>query len=115
MFTVHCKALPLLNTSFCIPFSYFIIVYYKKSFNDVATEEEFWQYLQGPFLGNLFPDDCYNDPAGNAPNKTNCGGILNFNTKIVSGVRFRQIRAAPMADGERRGDLGACVTVIHSI
>ena len=74
----------------------------------MATEEEFWQYLQGPFLGNMFPDDCYNNPDGNAPNKTNCGGILNFNTKLVSGVRFRQIRAAPMADGERQGDLGAC-------
>ena len=30
-----------------------------KSMMDVATEEELWQYLRGPFVGNLFPEDCY--------------------------------------------------------
>ena len=30
-----------------------------KSMMDVATEEELWQYLRGPFVSNLFPEDCY--------------------------------------------------------
>ena len=59
-----------------------------KSFNDVATPEEFWQFIQGPFMSNMFPDSCYEDAA----NVTSCGGVINFNNVIVGGIRLRQFR-----------------------
>ena len=63
-----------------------------KSFNDVATEEELWQYLKGPLKNNLFPDDCFADKI---LNKT-CIGRLYRTVYLLGGVRLRQVRSKKM-------------------
>jgi hypothetical protein len=50
-----------------------------KNFGDVASEEEFWQYLEGPFAGNMFPDE---------------GSEFFYGTAVVGSVRLRQIRVS---------------------
>ena len=73
-----------------------------KSFADVATTDEFWQYMQGPFLSNMFPDDCYGEESGNAllhpVKEASCGGIITYNNIILNGIRMRQFRTKP-SDG----------------
>ena len=65
-----------------------------KSFNDVATEEELWQFLQGPLVGNLFPDDCY----GAKDLTQACTGQAYRTVDLVGGVRLRQVRGEKMND-----------------
>lgn len=48
-----------------------------KNFGDIASEEEFWQFLTGPFSGNMFPDK---------------GSEFFYGTAVVGSVRLRQIR-----------------------
>ncbi len=48
-----------------------------KNFGDIASEEEFWQFLKGPFSGNMFPDK---------------GSEFFYGTAVVGSVRLRQIR-----------------------
>ena len=60
-----------------------------KSMMDVATEEELWQYLRGPFIGNLFPEDCYSKQ-----NSSECRGKVYRNNYLVGGVRLRQLRVS---------------------
>ncbi len=48
-----------------------------KNFGDIASEEEFWQFLKGPFSGNMFPDE---------------GSEFFYGTAVVGSVRLRQIR-----------------------
>ena len=80
-----------------------------KSFHDVATVEEFWQFMRGPMVGNLFPDDCYNAQMPRAPmNRSSCAGIINMNNLLVRGIRLRQFRMKQKtgeAGSECSGDL----------
>ena len=80
-----------------------------KSFHDVATVEEFWQFMRGPMVGNLFPDDCYNAQMPRAPmNRSSCAGIINMNNLLVRGIRLRQFRMKQKtgeAGSECHGDL----------
>lgn len=62
-----------------------------KTFHDVASEEEFWQYLTGPLAGNLFPDDCYREDVYNASNT--CVGTVYTNDLLVGGMRVMTHRA----------------------
>jgi hypothetical protein len=62
-----------------------------KSMPDVATEEELWQFLQGPFVGNLFPEDCYSKTS--AENDA-CYGKAYRSNYLIGGVRLRQLRVS---------------------
>ena len=53
-----------------------------KNFNDIESKEEFWQYLQGPFVNNLFTE-------GEGINELFDGTVL------TGAVRLRQIRVDP--------------------
>ena len=56
-----------------------------KNFNDIESKEEFWQYMQGPFVNNLFTE-------GEGINEL-------FDGTVLSGaVRLRQIRVDPDCD-----------------
>eukprot|EP00753_Platysulcus_tardus_P001175 PLAT11123.1.p1 GENE.PLAT11123.1~~PLAT11123.1.p1 ORF type:complete len:840 (+),score=465.31 PLAT11123.1:32-2551(+) len=83
-----------------------------KSFHDVATTEEFWQFVQGPLAGNLFPDDCYGgvDDATMKPAES-CAGFVYFGNRIIGGVRLRQVRVKEQSCAVPqllRGDLKGC-------
>jgi hypothetical protein len=54
----------------------------KKNFNDIESEEELWQYLQGPFVNNLFTSD-------GPPH------VLFPGTVLAGAVRIRQLRVKP--------------------
>ena len=51
--------------------------YIYKNFGDIASEEEFWQYLSGPFVGNMFPEE---------------GAEFFYGTAVIGSIRLRQIR-----------------------
>jgi len=51
--------------------------YMYKNFGDIASEEEFWQYLSGPFVGNMFPEE---------------GTEFFYGTAVIGSIRLRQIR-----------------------
>lgn len=57
-----------------------------KTFHDVATEEEFWQYLSGPLANNLFPEDCYGKD--NFMANRSCVGTVYTNTILTGGLRL---------------------------
>jgi hypothetical protein len=56
-----------------------------KNFNDIESKEEFWQYMQGPFVNNLFTE-------GEGVNELFDGTVL------TGAVRLRQIRVDPDCD-----------------
>lgn len=60
-----------------------------KKFDDVATAEEFWQFLEGPFANNVFPGDCYESPVNMSKP---CVGTLYGVNIMLGGVRMRQLR-----------------------
>ena len=69
---------------------------FKKSFADVATEEEFWQWVYGPVVGAIWSEDDSDQP----------GPILMSNI-LLGAVQFRQVRVramncSEMALGEER-------------
>ena len=57
----------------------------RKNFNDIESEEEFWQYLQGPFVNNLFTEQ-------GPPH------VLFPGTVLAGAVRLRQMRVQPQCD-----------------
>jgi hypothetical protein len=57
-----------------------------KTFEDVASIEEFWQYLEGPFLTNVFDAECRERP------ELNCVGAMQRVNFHVGDVRMRQVR-----------------------
>jgi hypothetical protein len=67
---------------------------YKKTFEDVGQIEEYWEWLRGPFMKNLFPDSKLEATGGNNTNNstnqplTNSGFVLLYN-KIVGAVQIR--------------------------
>ena len=62
--------------------------YIKKTFLDVAQVEEFWDYLEGPFRANVFPEKC-RDPKYRGDK---CLGTMLGYNHIVGTVRIRQYR-----------------------
>jgi hypothetical protein len=62
--------------------------YIKKTFLDVATVEEFWDYLEGPFRANVFPEKCRDPDYNGIP----CLGAMNDVNHLVGTVRMRQFR-----------------------
>ena len=56
-----------------------------KNFNDIESKDEFWQYLEGPFINNLFTEE---------------EGVneLFDGTVLTGAVRLRQIRVDPQCD-----------------
>ncbi len=61
--------------------------YILKTFRDVATIEEMWGYLDGPFTANVFPEACRADPS------LGCTGAMNEVNFIVGSIRVRQFRS----------------------
>ena len=58
----------------------------KKTFFDIGTVEEFWQWVDGPLVGGLYPDT---DKSKNGRN------LIDDVSTIVGSIRVRQIRAKP--------------------
>ena len=71
--------------------------YIYKNFGDIASEEEFWQYLSGPFVGNMFPEE---------------GAEFFYGTAVLGSIRLRQIRVEDSGEagcyvpGMMKSDLG---------
>ena len=68
--------------------------YIKKTFLDVATEEELWEFLEGPLRSNVFPEKCRDPEYRGDP----CLGAMHTYDHIVGVVRFRQFRVEAEAD-----------------
>ena len=62
--------------------------YNEKTFGDVATVEEAFEWMSGPLSDGLFPDEMYNG-LGVPPDKQ--GYVMSYN-KVVGKVRLRQLR-----------------------
>tara|TARA_B100000780_G_C21116069_1_gene451565 strand:- start:1009 stop:2874 length:1866 start_codon:yes stop_codon:yes gene_type:complete len=61
----------------------------RKTFLDVATTEEMWQFLEGPLRSNVFPENCRDPEYTGDP----CLGAMHTYDYIVGVVRLRQFRA----------------------
>ena len=60
--------------------------YIRKTFTDVASIEEFWDYLEGPFATNVFDAECRENL------DLNCVGAMHKVNFHVGDVRMRQFR-----------------------
>jgi len=60
-------------------------------FEDVASFEDFFEYLQGTFADVVFQDSWYNDDSFT----NNEAQWFNHNYKILGGVAMRQVRVKP--------------------
>ena len=58
----------------------------RKTFFDIGTVEEFWQWVDGPLVGGLYPDT---DVSRNGRK------LIDDVSIIVGSIRIRQIRAKP--------------------
>ena len=104
-----------------------------KNYHDVASVEEFWQFMHGPLSNGLFPADCYDQVSameagkGNAPgNATNttrlpCVGMMYSSDMLMGGVRLSTYRVkedescrAPEQMHSRLNDIGCFPTWSHS-
>ena len=65
----------------------------RKSFTDIASEDELWQYLEGPLIRNMFPPSCYQSVGEEL---SSCIGKVHRSTYLTGGIRLRQIRGAKM-------------------
>ena len=65
----------------------------KKSFHDIMTFDELWQFLEGPLISGLYWTDWYNgDPFTSTTAGLALNGRVLYNQKLVGGARLRQIR-----------------------
>ena len=62
--------------------------YNEKTFEDVATAEEAFDWMAGPLSDGLFPDELYN---GMEMPQDKRGYVMSYN-KVVGKVRLRQLR-----------------------
>jgi len=62
--------------------------YNEKTFEDVATAEEAFDWMAGPLSDGLFPDELYNGLEVPADKR---GYVMSYN-KVVGKVRLRQLR-----------------------
>eukprot|EP00003_Mantamonas_plastica_P001119 TRINITY_DN1081_c0_g1_i1.p1 TRINITY_DN1081_c0_g1~~TRINITY_DN1081_c0_g1_i1.p1 ORF type:complete len:608 (-),score=224.88 TRINITY_DN1081_c0_g1_i1:24-1847(-) len=60
----------------------------KKTFEDIGSMDEFWQWLQGPFQEAVTNDEWYNGDKFTAAEE---GFLYNYN-KLIGGIRIRQLR-----------------------
>jgi len=67
--------------------------YNEKTYLDIATTEEMFEWMGGPLMDGLFPDTLYNDQPV-PPSRR--GYVMTYN-KIVGKIRLRQLRVAPDA------------------
>jgi hypothetical protein len=56
-----------------------------KNFESIGSDEEFWQYVEGPFLGNMFPEE---------------GHEIFDGVAVVGEVRIRGIRVTDAGEDE---------------
>lgn len=61
----------------------------KKTYMDIGQVQEFWQFMHGPFVENVFPSTCY--PGGVQPSPS-CAGYIDLNNRVLGGVRIWQLR-----------------------
>jgi len=65
--------------------------YNEKTYLDIATADEMFEWMEGPLQDGLFPDALYNNqevPEGRR------GYVMTYN-KVVGQIRLRQLRIAP--------------------
>ena len=60
----------------------------EKTFNDIATPEELFDWMTGPLLEGLYPDEYYN---GMPIPADRLGYVMEYN-KLVGRIRLRQLR-----------------------
>ena len=65
--------------------------YNEKTFLDIATAEEMFDWMVGPLQDGLFPDTLYNEQPLPEDRK---GYVMTYN-RIVGKIRLRQLRVAP--------------------
>ena len=58
----------------------------KKTFFDIGTMEEFWQWVNGPLVGGLYPEDGAS---------RNGRGLIDDVSVVIGSIRMRQVRAKP--------------------
>jgi polycystin 2L1 len=57
-----------------------------KTYYDVMSHEEFWEWIEGPFVGAVYSDKWYNNDELETKNQ-----IMQYN-KILGGIQLRQAR-----------------------
>lgn len=57
---------------------------FKKTFHDVMTTQELWQWCHGPLVNAIWPDEGLAEP-----------GMMLFSNMLVGTVQFRQVRVSP--------------------
>jgi hypothetical protein len=63
----------------------------RKTFYDIANMDDWWAWLQGPFLSNMLEEEWYNgDPYSEEEKKF----VLGY-FRIVGAIRLRQLRVRP--------------------
>eukprot|EP01062_Namystynia_karyoxenos_P066368 TRINITY_DN60316_c0_g1_i1.p1 TRINITY_DN60316_c0_g1~~TRINITY_DN60316_c0_g1_i1.p1 ORF type:complete len:1559 (+),score=632.37 TRINITY_DN60316_c0_g1_i1:128-4804(+) len=69
-----------------------------KLFADIATEEEFWQWVEGPLLGGFWGEE----------DSDTATGLAQYGNMPIGAMKLRQVRVAPEAcDTTREGILKA--------
>ena len=69
--------------------------YNEKTYYDIATPEEMFDWMQGPLQDGLFPDALYN---GQPIPEDRKGYVMTYN-RIVGKIRMRQLRVRPGSCG----------------
>ncbi|XP_065681235.1 polycystin-1-like protein 2 isoform X1 [Hydra vulgaris] len=68
-------------------------------FNQIQSSKDFWPWMEKLFLPQIYPDPWYNLSAfyGNSETKNFPGKLFlnDLNSKIVNGIRIRQVRVLP--------------------
>ena len=65
--------------------------YNEKTFDDIATAGEMFDWMDGPLKEGLFPEEMYN---GQPVPDDRLGYVMGYN-KVVGKVRLRQLRVKP--------------------
>ncbi|CAF3282231.1 unnamed protein product [Rotaria socialis] len=60
-------------------------------FSHIATIDEYWRWLKGSFIANLFPGDWYNGQSANDSN----GFISDKTNRLIGWATMRQLRIRP--------------------
>jgi len=71
---------------------------YKKNFYEIMTMGEFWEWMEGPLVNGLYPEEWYN---GEAFTEGERGYVANY-MRLIGGVQIRQSRVTNSSCFERR-------------
>ncbi|XP_047125391.1 uncharacterized protein LOC105844194 isoform X2 [Hydra vulgaris] len=89
----------LFNLKLRLPANLNIPLFHSKVFNQIQSSQEFWHWMKEFFLPQVFPEPWYNlsDSLANAGMKDFPGKLFlnDLTSKIVNGIRIRQIRIKP--------------------